>query len=306
MSGLIEGEGDTPISRATDNDLEFARRHLATVQRVIEFNLALDCDADGILEASYHGNHFRDPKTSLNWWDAFAFGHKDAYGNLVYYSAFRRVREVLARLAGADLGALLDRIDSFLDRFPSAFHDTFFNPETGVYAGWISRDGRVHDYMFTFITAMAVNEGVAPADAARGMMQRLLDQLEKSGYGEYRFGVPGPAIPVAVEDRSDWGPMADWGRYENGGFCGQTAYHFLMALYRVGMREQADRILFSMLHTFETMPTHSGLTTRFTESWDWRTRDGEPCGYNYLADNYVFLLAAVEGHFGVEPPGVNA
>ncbi len=276
---------------------DFAREHLPCIRKIIEYNLSLDTDNDGILEAAYHGNHFRDEKISLNWWDAFAFGYKDAYGNLVYYQAFRRIMPVLERLAQTDL---VVQLEVFLAKFRSNFHATFYNQETGLYAGWISQDGRVHDYAFTFITAMAINEGLVEQTLAREMLQRLWEKLEENGYGEFKYGVPGPAIPVRLDDRSDWGPMADWGNYENGGFCGQTAYHFILALYRVGMRDQADKILFNMLETFEIMPTQSGLTTRFTESWDWRTKDGQPCGYNYLADNYVFLLAAIQGYFGQE------
>lgn len=284
---------------AATGDIEFARVHHETIRRIVEFNLALDADDDGILEAAYHGNHFHDEKTSLNWWDAFAFGHKDAYGNLAYHRAFRRARGVFAALGDTETVA---RMDSFLGRFRTAFHETFFNPATGVYAGWISRDGRVHDYQFTFITAMAINEGLVDDRRARDMLQRLLVTLEQNGYGSFRWGVPGPAVPVDPDDRTDWAPMADWGRYENGGFCGQTAYHFILALYRVGMNDVADRILFSMLETFEEGPTHSGLNPGFGKSVDWRTLEGFPCGYNYLADNYVFLLAAVEGFAGASLP----
>jgi hypothetical protein len=92
--------------------------------------------------------------------------------------------------------------------------------------------------------------------------------------------------------------MGRWGVYENGGLCGQAAYYFLLALYRKGLREEADRILFSMLDTFERMPTHSGVFPGYNRSCDWRTKEGLPCGYNYLADNYYFLLAAITGHFG--------
>lgn len=281
-------------------DWELARTHHKKIRKVIEYNLSLDQDDDGILEASYHGNDFHGEKTSLNWWDAFAFGHKDAYGNLVYYQAFRRIREVLEGLGDDDL---VEKIDAFLTKAHANFHKVFYNQETGVYAGWISQDGNLHDYYFTFITAMAINEGfVNDEKLARDAMQKLLDKLDQNGYGDYKYGVPGPAAPVDVNDRTDWAPMADWGRYENGGFCGQTAYHFILALYNVGMREEADRVLFNMLAYFEEGPTHSGLNPGFCKSWDWRSRDGQPCGYNYLADNYVYLLAAVQGHFGVELP----
>ena len=90
--------------------------------------------------------------------------------------------------------------------------------------------------------------------------------------------------------------MSKWPVYEDGGLCGQNAYHFIQALYKSGMRKEADMILFRMLDTFESGPTHSGLMPGYMKSIDWRTKDGNPSGYNYLADNYYFLLAAIKGH----------
>ncbi|NRA38752.1 MAG: hypothetical protein HRU15_11470 [Planctomycetes bacterium] len=280
-------------------DWDFAESLLPQLEKVIRYNLSLDTDGDGILEAVYHGNDMHGEITSLNWWDAFAFGHKDAYANLVFYQAFQRLLPILQELGATDLST---EIETFLKKFSNAFHDCFYNADTGVYAGWISKDGTVHDYKFTFITAMAINAGLVEQSAGQKMLQVLLDQLDESSYGAYRFGVPGPSIPVDIDDRSDWAPMSDWGRYENGGFCGQTAYHFILALYNCDMREEADKILFTMLDTYENIPTHSGLNTRFGHSVDWRTKDGQPCGYNYLADNYVFVLAAIQGHFGIAIP----
>ena len=83
-----------------------------------------------------------------------------------------------------------------------------------------------------------------------------------------------------------------------------TAYHFLNALYKVGMESEADLILKNMLHTFETMPTHSGLFPGYMFSVDWRTKDGLPCGYNYLADNYLFLASGIIAKAHVKHPAV--
>ena len=159
----------------------------------------------------------------------------------------------------------------------------------------------MHDYMFTFINAMAINEGLVDSVEGKQILQRLLVVMEKEGY-DFVYGVPGPALPVAKEDRQGWEEMSRRGRYENGGLCGQTAYHFIQALYQVGMREKADEILFKMMATFEREYTHSGLFPGYLRSVDWRTKGGEPCGYNYLADNYYFLLAAVTGYYGIRFP----
>jgi hypothetical protein len=96
--------------------------------------------------------------------------------------------------------------------------------------------------------------------------------------------------------------MQRWGSYENGGMCGMTAQHFISALYCVGLRDDADAILFTMLGTFEREATHSGLFPGYMKSADWRTKEGLPCGYNFLADNYHFMLSGITGHHSVKPP----
>ncbi|MDH6306063.1 hypothetical protein M2459_002793 [Parabacteroides sp. PF5-5] len=282
----------------TTNDWDFIRQHQSSLQRVVRSVIDTDVDKDGIFESSYHGNFFSERRSSLNWWDDFAFGHKDAYVNILAYRALRNMREVFDIL---ELKKDVQAIDKQLSLFKKAFHPTFFNPKTGVYAGWISEDGRMHDYMFTFINGMAINQGLVEKSLAKSILEKMLAKLKEEGY-DFVYGVPGPLISVDPADRGTWEEMTRWGRYENGGLCGQTAYHFIQALYHTGMREEADHILFSMLATFEREPTHSGLFPGYLQSVDWRTKGGAPCGYNYLADNYYFLLAAVTGHYGIPYP----
>jgi hypothetical protein len=59
------------------------------------------------------------------------------------------------------------------------------------------------------------------------------------------------------------------------------------------------------MDTFENERTHAGVFPGYMGSPDWRSKDGIPCGYNYLADNYYFLLAAITGHMRVEMPKVS-
>ena len=288
----------------TTNDWSLVYRNLETIRNAVKSVMATDTDGDGIMESPFDGNRFTSHRASLNWWDDFAFGHKDAYVNVLAYRALMSMKEVFTILK---LDDDLEAITTFTDQFRKVFHKTFYNPKTGVYGGWISQDGNMHDYMFTFINGMAINYGLVEPRMAKKIMKRLLTQLEKDGY-DFVYGVPGPALPVANEDKAKWEEMSRWGRYENGGLCGQTAYHFIQALYNAGMREKADEILFKMMATFEREYTHSGLFPGYLRSVDWRTKGGEPSGYNYLADNYYFLLAAVTGHYGIKfpeltPPG---
>lgn len=280
------------------NNWALIRRNLPNIRRAVQSVMNCDVDGDGIMEASFHGNSFEDNRTSLNWWDDFAFGYKDAYTNILAYRALKQMNEIFTCLK---LDADVKQITAFTNRFRSVFHKTFFNPKTGVYAGWISKDGHMHDYMFTFISSMAINQGLVEKNLGKEILKKMLIRMDKLGY-DFVYGVPGPLIPVDINDKGRWEEMTRWGRYENGGLCGQTAYHFIQALYQEGMRKEADKILFTMMDTFEREPTHSGLFPGYLRSVDWRTKGGAPTGYNYLADNYYFLLAAVTGHFGVKYP----
>ena len=151
------------------------------------------------------------------------------------------------------------KVKAHIKKFERNFNKVFFNKSTGVYAGWVSKDGKVHDYMFTFISAMAINEGLVDLKRARDILEKMLDRMNEIGYESFKYGIPGPLYPVAKKDRCTWEPMCKWGVNENGGLCGQTAYHFIQALYNAGLKKEADKILFTMLDTFENNPTHSGV-----------------------------------------------
>jgi hypothetical protein len=287
---------------AATGDWSLVERYKDNLCRTARFLMGFDQDGDGILEFPYDGNTFRDDREYRNWWDNFSFGHKDGFLNLLAYRALGNLAELLEN---EDRPDVVGEIENMRTLFARNFHAQFFNPETGVYAGWISADGRKHDYMFTFIAAMAINEGLVEQSVAEAMLSILLAKLRKEGYGNWKWGIPGPLLSVSESDGHIWHRMQDWGFYENGGLCGQTAYHFIQALYRTGMRDIADEILFRMMDTFENERTHAGVFPGYMGSPDWRSKDGIPCGYNYLADNYYFLLAAITGHMRVEMPKVS-
>ena len=73
----------------------------------------------------------------------------------------------------------------------------------------------------------------------------------------------------------------------------------------LGLGDEADKILFTIINTYEKELTHTGLMPGYCQSYDWRTKDGLPCGYNYLADNYYFLLSTYVGKFQMKHPSVN-
>ncbi len=285
-------------------NLNFAKKLIPNAIKAADYLMSRDVDGDGIFESPYPGDYMFQPSEfglQTNWWDNFAFGHKDIYFN---YLCHRALRELSALLEKLNMKEEAKKYRSQLEKFDKAFFDTFYNPETGLMAGWISKNGKVHDYGFTFAVSMGINEGLIPHDKGKEMLKKLLAIMKKEGYGNLRFGIPGNVVPVAQEDTINWPCMSDWGRYENGGLNGMNGFHFLTSMYEVGLTKEADKILFAIIDTYEKEMTHSGLMPGYCQSVDWRTKEGVRCGYNYLADNYYFLLSAYAGKHKAPHPAV--
>ena len=132
-----------------------------------------------------------------NWWDTIGFGHEDAYSNALAYRAL----QVMSRLA-SELGKPEDaaRYGGAARRLHDAYFPAFYDPATGVLAGWRSADGRLHDYYFLFVNSIAILYGLVPEDRAAGIMDRLWDKMGRVGYSNFRLGLPGNLVPVARKD----------------------------------------------------------------------------------------------------------
>ncbi len=282
---------------------DFAKRLLPYAIKAANFILSLDTDGDGIIEVPFPGDYMEQEKElgyrQRNWWDNFAFGHKDIYFNYLCHRALRELSDLLIKFKRHSLA---QKYITHLEKFDKSFYKTFYNPETTLMAGWVSKNGKIHDYMFTFAVSMGINEGLIPIEEGKRMLLRLLDEMKKQGYGDLKYGIPGNVMPVHPSDTFDWPCMTDWGQYENGGLSGMNGFHFLTSMYKVGLDKEADEIFKAILHTYDTSFTHSGLMPGYTQSVDWRTKEGRPCGYNYLADNYYFLLAAYIGKGKMKHP----
>ena len=276
-------------------NLPLAKRLLPYAVKAADYLMSRDIDGDGIFETPFPGDYMGQPSEfgqQCNWWDDFAFGHKDIYFNYLCHRALREISELLERVGQKNTAK---KYREQLEKFDKIFMQTFYNPETELMAGWISRNGSVHDYGFTFAVSMGINEGLIDEKTGKKMLKKLLAIMQKEGYGDLRYGIPGNVMPVAQTDTFDWPCMSDWGQYENGGLNGMNGFHFLTAMYKVGLDKEADEILFAILNTYEKYMTHSGLMPGYCQSVDWRTKHGVPCGYNYLADNYYFLLSIYVG-----------
>ena len=254
--------------------------------------LAMDREGTGLLEYPLSGNSSSWPPgvpvRPANWWDDIGFGHQDAYSNALAYHALLGMAE-LARQTNQPKDAQL--YSSRADKLRSVYFQTFYNPETGLLAGWKSADGKLHDYYFTFVNGAAIIYGLVPSDKANQIMDRLLAKMKEIGYTHFQYGLPGVLIPVRVEDYV-WGNRDPFQVYQNGGASGSFAYFTLEALYKLGRRAEGDAILFPMLAAYEE-GGFQGYGPN-GKSYDWKSWDGVPHGYEgLLVDNYQALLAVL-------------
>jgi len=236
-----------------------------------------------------------------NWWDQINFGHEDAYVSALAYRAFKCLAD-LERLAGKPDEAR--RFERDARRIREAYLPTFLNPKTGVIAGWKDVDGNLHDYWFVFINGIAIAYGLVPDDQANRIVDRIEAKMKEVGFSRFDLGLPGPLVPIPKNDygigalgspQKDDGSDA-FGVFENGGASACMAYFYVQALYRLGRRAEADRILWPMMKTY----ADGGFQNGVGAGGEWRRWDGRPSGYEgYLADAYYTQLALFTGHYGI-------
>jgi hypothetical protein len=305
--GMAEAQPDVPydfldsypslLIAASDyvrgsNDHAWLRKNFTGLKDWAAKMLAMDRDGKGLIEYPMSGNSGSWPPgvpvRPANWWDDIGFGHQDAYSNALAYHALIEMAE-LARQANQPNAAQLYSLRA--EKLRSAYFQTFYNPVTGLLAGWKSADGKLHDYYFTFVNGGAITYGLVPRDKANQIMDRLLAKMKKVGYAYFQYGLPGVLIPVRPEDYV-WGTRDPFQVYQNGGATGSFAYFTLEALYKLGRRADGDAILFPMLKAYE-----DGGFQGFGpngKSYDWKSWEGVPHGYEgLLVDNYQALLAVL-------------
>ncbi len=286
------------------NDWEWAGQRYDKLAAWGRAMLAKDRDGNGLIEYEYSGNagswSGRGDMRPANWWDTIGFGHEDAYSNALAY----RACQIMAEVAGK-LGREPDRayFAAKAAKLRAAYYRTFFNPRTGILAGWKSADGKLHDYWFLGVNSMAISLGLVDGREANAIMDRLLKKMQEVGYNDFGLGLPGNLIPVRREDyternrRFGGGTRADGSDgfqiYENGGATACHAYWTVKALYKLGRKDEARRILFPMLKSFAEGSFQGVCAGGNSKDWkDWR---GGCWGYEgFLCDGYLALLAVFD------------
>ena len=282
-------------------DRELLRRWLPILEGLAARAEAQDRNGNGLPESTRTGLPGTAVCPTGNWWDQVNFGHEDAYVCALSYRAFRALAD-LEHLAGNLSQAT--HFEQRAERIRAAYVPTFLNPKTGILAGWKDTKGDLHDYWFVFINGMAITYGLVPDDLANTIVDRIEAKLKEVGYTRFDLGLPGNLVPIS---KADYGkhtlgsPQKDdgadtFGVFENGGASACYAYFYIQALYQLGRRAEAERILWPMMRTF----AQGGFQNGVGHASEWRRWDGRPPGYEgFLADAYYAQMAVFTGHYGI-------
>jgi hypothetical protein len=282
-------------------DLERLNRWLPTLEKIADRIEAQDRNCNGLPESTRSGRAGDLPHPSANWWDVINFGHEDAYVCALDYRAFRGLAD-LERLAGRSEQA--GHFEKRADRIRDAYVPTFLNPNTGILAGWKDSKGNLHDYWFVFVNALAITYGLVPDPLANSIVDRIQTKLKEVGYTRFDLGLPGNLVPIRKADYIPGAPGAplredgsdSFGIYQNGAATACYAYFYIQALYQLGRRAEAERILWPMMETY----ARGGFQNGIGNGGEWRQWDGKPSGYEgFLADAYYAQMAVFTGHYGI-------
>ena len=277
--------------------------------------LSTDHDGKGLIEYELSGNSGSWPERikyrPSNWWDCIGFGHQDAYANALAFRALRGMGKLAQETNHSDDQT---RYREAADKLKTVYFKTFYDPATGVLAGWRSADGQLHDYYFLWVNGIAIHYGLVPKDKGNEIMDRLLIKMKEVGYTNFALGLPGNLIPVArkdyVDQRHRFGGSTNadgydgFQIYENGGATACFAYFTAAALYDLGRIQDGDRILFPILKSIAKRNFQGRGGDGMTR--DWKVWDGTCWGYEgFLTDNYYALLAVLDRTAALQRPPQN-
>ena len=244
------------------------------------------------------------------WFDTYKIQGADAYSNAADYRAFRCMVD-LETLAGRLDAARRYREDA--DRLEAVYFKSFYNPETGVLAGWRTEDGKLHDYMFPWVNGFAICQGLVPPEEAKAILKVLLAKLDHIGFHAYSLGLPTNLTPMSPDDyipHTSGAPkqangMDTWQVYMNGGATPALEYYFIHALYQTDQYDAAERLLWPLIGSFEKGTFNAGIQLPKQKQRNpvgsafYRWDGSHGAGEGYLPENWDGVEALFTGHYGI-------
>ena len=259
----------------------------------LEAMQARDLDHDGLIESPYRTGTSGSGQWSTCWYDVVSFGWKDAFSNALLAEALPLLADAFEGTALADWSAPLR---TWRARLEESYFETFYNPATGWLAGWVCRDGKQHDHAFHAPNGAAIAAGLVPAAQAVPILRRLLAEIKRVGMPSARYGMPGNLRPIPDADLADIIQGYPFGYYQNGGRTHAQTRHLLRALYRHGLRDEADMLLLELCEGL----AHGDVFGGCKSGRDWRYWDDRPCGYEGLLTDQFGVIAVILERYGAD------
>jgi hypothetical protein len=286
---------------ASSGDWDWASRWRQGLRFYAQALLQLEHEGSGLVVSDYSGIPEDPGYMSCSWCDSIRSGHLESYVNAHAYRSLLRAADLLERIETEDAC----EVRRMVARLKSAFVPTFFDADSLQIMQWVARDGRRFGFHSHMHLGAAVALGLVPDELARRLLRDYLERLHASGFTHFEWGLPIFLDPIPAICHNGWmgkGVESDGsdqlGTYMNGGIHAHQTYYILQALYRVGMRREANDLFKKMTPLVRTGNLCGGLHSGL----DWRhPEDGRPSGYEgLLAEQFHFLLAAITGYFGCE------
>lgn len=256
-------------------DPAWLKRRIGALENYADRMIAMDVDGDGLCESE---------KSPSNWWDCINWNWKDAYSSALAWRAFRCLADLEHRLGDQTKA---QRYGERAEKIQAVYYRTFYNPETGVLAGWRAKDGTFGDRYFLFANGIAIAYGLVDKPQANAILDRLQAKLKEVGFRNFQYGLPGNLVAFPH--------FLSFQLYENGGATGSMAYYYVQALYATGRKAEAETIFAKMLEGYRDGTFQNGIGN----GGDWKEWNGTPCGYEgLLVDAFYPLTALITGRLG--------
>ncbi len=280
-------------------DKKWAKHYYPKIKEWMDNQMKRDYNHNGLVEYELSGNSgsISGGLIPCNWWDTIGYGHEDAFSNALTFEALNLMAMVAEMIHEKEDVEIYKR---YAEKLKDSYFKTFFNPKTGVLAGWKSKDGKLHDYYFLGTNSMAVYYNLVPEEKVKELMKTLWNKMQEIGYDDFTLGLPGNLVSIRREDYAHHDPR--WGggekedgsdafqRYENGGASINWSYFTLKAFKKARLFNELKKITQGILAGINAGEFQGSCANGMTK--DWKTWKGECWGYEgYLCDGYLVLLA---------------
>lgn len=281
LMGLAEFISNEPST-------EWLNQFESPIRAKLEEMQARDLDGDGLIESPYRTGISGSGQWSTCWFDVISFGWKDAFTNAILYEALNIFQNAFHN---SPLQDWIPGLVSWARKLKASYWDTFYNTPNNRFAGWVCKNGLLHDYAFLPPNGAAVAAGLVSPECGRSILRGLLEEMQHVNLPSPCFGLPGNLHYIPDEDLSDIIQGYPFGYYQNGGRTHAQTRHFLRGLYTAELYEEADSLLQELCLGFADGVAFGGCNSGL----DWRYWDNRPCGYEgLLTDQFGLLAVALE------------